>query len=1039
MEHDVNQDSIDKEAIPDELRDSILSGQCVLFLGAGVSVGANGIPPGRDLAREIASSIGFATDDLSLPRVAQYFEMTAGRHALTRFLVDRIADVKVQPQESHRLVAALPLNVVVTTNYDRLMESQWEKVGVPYDRVIRNEDLSYTQANRVTYVKFHGSIDVPDSLVVTEDDHERYFEQLGTISLYLKALLASRTLLFVGYSLADPDFKRLYVELTAQVRRHMRRAYAVQLEPSAYDHLWWSSGGRNVQLLEDASASFLRKLVASVRQPSSASIHHHRPPPPAPTEPYKFLNYYDAEDRAVFFGRDEESQEVTNLILAHRVSLLFGSSGVGKTSLIRAGVTPRLLGEGYAVSYLRIAPGTVEDLRRLLVLSAGLAERAGNFRSLEDYLLAHFGNSGRIVLFLDQAEEFFTRNTRQVRAQWARFLEACRDMKIVDLRICVTCRDDFIGDVAELMNEQAENDVLSKRFKLWKLGPEQTRQCIIRPARVFDLEYEPSLANQLVEDLDDRGVDPSQMQVLCSTLFQSRNQNPGQSVVTLAQYQAMGGAPGILANYLEQALSEMPSDRRQVARAILKTLVTIDQTKDIRQLGQFADEALIRRTGAERDTILEVVESLTKMRLIRRLAHTGSFELVHDVLAPRISEWITEEEALLKSAQHSIKEGMVNWETYEETLTRAHWSIINESADELVLTDEVLIFLVLQALLLGDHLDYWIARSSSRNLDVFALLTKEMDARGYRTQENVLVAVTSDDCGIHDEVKASLVGWCEQKGAVPAQRWARRIVAGRPRLTLSDSALRAKYEADLIFVPAGNCLIGSNDSATQDAFEGPQHRVYVPGFHVSKYLVTNIQYLDYVRQTGARVPENWVNGAPSPRQGEYPVVYVSWVDAFQYCQWLATFLARPVRLLTEVEWEKAASWSVGDQISLHYGYGNQFDSTKCNTREAGITEPTAVGTYSAAGGDSPFGLADMTGNVWEWTSTRAASPDGQAFLYPYNPSDGREDVSDLSAPRILRGGSCYNTRVNARSSTRFRINPHYRNGDIGFRIGFAGE
>ena len=75
---------------------------------------------------------------------------------------------------------------------------------------------------------------------------------------------------------------------------------------------------------------------------------------PFPERPYKFLHYFEASDQPIFFGRDEEVNHLVQHIMAHRLTVLFGQSGVGKTSLINAGVIPRLEEEGYTSLYLRV-------------------------------------------------------------------------------------------------------------------------------------------------------------------------------------------------------------------------------------------------------------------------------------------------------------------------------------------------------------------------------------------------------------------------------------------------------------------------------------------------------------------------------------------------------------------------------------------------------------------------------------------------------------------------------------------------------------
>ncbi len=128
------------------------------------------------------------------------------------------------------------------------------------------------------------------------------------------------------------------------------------------------------------------------------------------------------------------------------------------------------------------------------------------------------------------------------------------------------------------------------------------------------------------------------------------------------------------------------------------------------------------------------------------------------------------------------------------------------------------------------------------------------------------------------------------------------------------------------------------------------------------------------------------------------MVDVSWRDAIDYCRWLDEKCRAEfgelghVRLPTEAEWEKAARGEYGNL----WPWGNEFDPRKCNTAEGGKGDTSVVGSYSP-GGDSPYGAADMAGNVWEWCHSLYEP-------YPYVAEDGQEDAS-AQGGRALRGGS----------------------------------
>jgi formylglycine-generating enzyme required for sulfatase activity len=227
---------------------------------------------------------------------------------------------------------------------------------------------------------------------------------------------------------------------------------------------------------------------------------------------------------------------------------------------------------------------------------------------------------------------------------------------------------------------------------------------------------------------------------------------------------------------------------------------------------------------------------------------------------------------------------------------------------------------------------------------------------------------------------------------------------------------------ELVRIPAGEFLMGSDPTRDRDARddEQPQHSVYIPEFYIGRHPVTNAQYVVFVQATEHRAPVHWKRGRVPSGKENHPVVNVSWRDAMAFCEWLGKETGKSFTLPSEAEWEKAAR-STDGRI---YPWGNEFDRNKCNAYELGIGDTTSVGWYSPQG-DSPYGCADMAGNVWEWT--RSLYRD-----YPYNRIDWREEL-EAGDLQVQRGGSFNYDGADARCASRNNLHPNNRSRRDGFR------
>lgn len=214
----------------------------------------------------------------------------------------------------------------------------------------------------------------------------------------------------------------------------------------------------------------------------------------------------------------------------------------------------------------------------------------------------------------------------------------------------------------------------------------------------------------------------------------------------------------------------------------------------------------------------------------------------------------------------------------------------------------------------------------------------------------------------------------------------------------------------LIMVPAGWFLMGEDDNRPSN---NPQHEVYLDGYMIQIQEVSHQEFLEYVHVTG-NLKEYW-NISTLKAAPDLPMTNTKWEDADTYCRWLG------MRLPTEAEWEKAARGVDGRK----YPWGNQWKSDLSNHQDNSNGRVVEVSSYS--GGQSPYGLINMSGNAAEWVADYY-DRDYYNYSPSYNPAG-----PDLILDHVIRGGSFEDPPE--WSTTYFRNSSHSAlpNPRVGFR------
>jgi cytochrome c-type biogenesis protein len=253
----------------------------------------------------------------------------------------------------------------------------------------------------------------------------------------------------------------------------------------------------------------------------------------------------------------------------------------------------------------------------------------------------------------------------------------------------------------------------------------------------------------------------------------------------------------------------------------------------------------------------------------------------------------------------------------------------------------------------------------------------------------------------------------------------------------AENAKENSLEGQMVFIPAGHFVFGTNqtdESAEALSFgipkpwyadESPEKKIFLKGFYIDQYEVTNRRYKIYVDDVGAEPPPNWENNDYPEGRDKHPVAWVSWYDAANFCQWAGKTLP------SEKQWERAARGTDGKK----YPWGNAFNIQFANLTHASgqKTKLKPVGAFPA--GASPEGVHDLIGNVWEWVEDE------------YNPYPGSTYKSDYfgAGLKVIRGhsasdighfpGAAYLSTLKkfAQSGYRQYASPDQPGQDVGFR------
>lgn len=757
------------------------------------------------------------------------------------------------------------------------------------------------------------------------------------------------------------------------------------------------------QQLEFHVKAIIRPWLDRLSQLETAPAPEPAPPslPLWEGSPFPGLRAFTPDDAPIFFGRGRETDELVHRLAdsSTRILVVVGASGSGKSSLIAAGLLPRLMDNAIEGSKdwrlpsvspspnkerkqwagLRFTPGELGD-NPLLALAVWLlpllpdyamtAGKVAEQLEADPALLVQFAEAalqGRpawseLLMFVDQFEELFSVVAERYRGPFIDMLVAAA--RAPRVRIVATMRAEFSHLCLEWPKLAA---ILGTAF--FPLAAPRVSalfDMINGPAARAGLTFEERLAARI---LDDTGTDSGALALLAFTLNELYETRTPDGLLTQSAYEAFGGVRGAIGRRAEATFKNLPGIPEEALRSMCRELIDVDER------GVVTRQRVARERLESFDASKRLVEAFTEARLLiidEGPQGRAMVEVAHEALVrewPRLKDWVS-----------AVSEDLRRWRQVQTAA--ADWERSGYAASHrwpdarLRQVDATLQRLAIRRDTLPEPVRSFVHPEAERLMEELQR-PDTTEARRAEIEDRVIqIGDLRPGVGLRPDGLPD-IAWCEVTGGTV-------VLEGG----------------------GGSCR--------------------VERFFIAKYPVTYRQYRVFLDHPTGYIDDRWWKGLehkPDPgkqywRVASGPAENVSWYDAIAYCRWLSAQLGFEVRLPVETEWQQAAN---AGHIDRAYPWGSDWREGCANTCEGGLRRTTVVGLYPR--GASAQGISDLAGNVWEWCLNRYDKPSEISLV-------GTRD-------RSVRGGSWAGNKDFTLCTGRARCSPEGRYHIIGFRLAGA--
>ena len=672
--------------------------------------------------------------------------------------------------------------------------------------------------------------------------------------------------------------------------------------------------------------------------------------------PFKFLDSYSIEDKDIFFGRDVESKELYKKFFSKNLLLLYGKSGTGKSSLINCGLMARIPKEDALLIPIRCGndpyENTIEALQALTTKKS-----RDEITLIENIYEEHFKP---LAFVFDQFEEIFIIADKNKRNRFIKALKKILSYNRVKKNIILIVREEYLANLTDIESEIPT--LFDNRMRLRGIDINKYNELIERPCRRVGIAIEPGLSQQIIKKIHEskESFELTYFQIMMDNLYRKAIGRDSKSpIISKKDFESIGNIENILGDFLNYELTRVSDLKR--TEMVLKALVSNKGTKNPLTLKEISKATSITEIISNR-----VIRELVSKRVLREKNEKGQYELMHDSLAKRIYNRMSEEEKKAVEIKQLISVRYGEFVKSKTLIDKDTLELIQPYLKHLILDKKTIVF---------------IKKSQEKAFD-------KINARVFYLIALIFVPVII--------IISILVNNNSKKnGNISSLK---RTVKELKKI--QTNVFIDNMQKDYAFVEEGQLYflaqpgVANNDSTKY---------ISVNSFYMCTHEVTVAEYRLYCKQNNKKLPEK-------PKWGwndNSPIVNVNWNDANNFCSWLSKKTGKSYRLPTEAEYEFAAKG--GNSSKKHVYSGASYSDVVAVYK---TSSPNMVKSRQP----NELGIYDLSGNVREWCSDWYSE---DIVIYDRDNYLGPDYAFDDRNLKVVRGGAFSSDKSTIKVTSRY--------------------